>query len=197
MLRAHATPVKPGVAELAQNAFRSPERIAGACARYLRACLNRGVIHPDAADLAGLCLSFVTEVMHVNQSEIDEINAVGAQVAAWLRAENSAGALRAFNATLKNPKEMRYWLRRRTIDTLLDPNAAVEGPLITERQFRLLFDPEVEQAWLHRELLVVSVVQRLHELGFKPEDGAEVAAEMAEEEQDHPEDSAFLDGEES
>lgn len=197
LLRAHATPVKPGVAELAQNAFRSPERIAGACARYLRACLNRGVIHPDAADLAGLCLSFVTEVMHVNQSEIDEINAVGAQVAAWLRAENSAGALRAFNATLKNPKEMRYWLRRRTIDTLLDPNAAVEGPLITERQFRLLFDPEVEQAWLHRELLVVSVVQRLHELGFKPEDGAEVAAEMAEEEQDHPEDSAFLDGEES
>lgn len=195
LLRAHATPTSPGVAELARNAFRAPERIAGACSHYLTAHLDRGVIRRDTAELAGLCLSFVTEVMHVNQNEIDEINTAASQVAAWLYAENSAGKLRAFNATLKSQREMRHWLRRRNIDALLDPSKGVKGPLITESQFRLLFDPEVEQSWLHREVFVVAVVQRLHELGFAPADGAEVAAEMAEE--DHPEDIAFLNGEES
>lgn len=192
LLRAHATRGRPGVVGLARNAFVAPERIAGACRRYLAADLGRGVVRPEMGDLAELCLSFLIEVMRMNQSEIDEINAVGRKVAAWLYAENSAGKLRAFNATLKNPRAMRTWLRGRDLDGLLDRDRAAEGPLITEHQYRLLFDPEVESAWLHREVLVVSVVQRLHELGFTPADGAEVATEIREEEMDHPEDRAIL-----
>ncbi|GAA5075671.1 hypothetical protein GCM10023259_078420 [Thermocatellispora tengchongensis] len=196
LLRAHATRHQPGIVALARNAFRAPERIAGACARYLTAHLDRGVIREETDALAELCLSFVTEVMLMNQNEVDEITAAGAKVAAWLHAENSAGRLRAFHATLKDPPRMRRWLMRHNIDTLLDPAVESESPLITERQFRLLFDPEVEQAWFHRQVLAVAVVQRLHELGFRPADRAEVAAAMAEEDAEHPEDAEFVKGEE-
>lgn len=195
LLRAHARPDRPGIVGLARNAFRSTELIAGACARYLTRHLDRGVIRSDSADLAELCFSLVIEVMRMNQNEIDEIRAAGGQVAAWLTAENSAGKLREFNATLKEPKRMRHWLMRRNLDALLDSRTSVAGPLITEEQFRLLFDPEVEQAWFHRQLLVVSVVQRLHEQGFRPADRAEIAAELAAEEQDQPEDLAFASDE--
>ncbi|MEU9885861.1 hypothetical protein [Sphaerisporangium sp. NPDC051011] len=198
LLRAHATADRPGIVGLARNAFRSPDLIVGACGRYLTTYLHQGVIREETADLAELCFSLVIEVMRMNKVEMDEIKAAGAQVAAWLKAENSAGRLRAFNATLKDQPRMRHWLMRRNIDALLDSNSAIEGPLITENQFRLLFDPEVEQAWFHRQLLVVSVVQRLHELGFKPEDRAEVAAALAaEEDEQHPEDIAYMNGEES
>ncbi|WP_214104947.1 hypothetical protein [Acrocarpospora catenulata] len=195
LLRAHSTPDRPGVVNLARNAFRSPELIAGACARYLAKRLDQGVVGADAADLAELSFSLVTEVMRMNQNEVDEIRSAGAQVAAWLAAENSAGKLREFNATLKEQKRMRHWLMRRNIDTLLAPVPGVDGPLITDDQFRLLFDPEVEQAWFHRQLLVVSVVRRLHELGFTPADRAQVAADLAAE--DNDEDVAFMKGEES
>lgn len=197
LLRAHATADRAGVVGLARNAFRSPDRIVGACSRYLTARLDRGLIRDDTAELADLCFSLTIEVMRMNQNEVDEIRAAGAQVAAWLKAENSAGKLREFNATLKEQKRMRYWLMRRNIDALLDTSNRIEGPLITDDQFRLLFDPEVEQAWLHRQLLVVSVVQRLHELGFKPEDRAEVAAAMADEDKEHPEDVDYINGKES
>ncbi|GGO20261.1 hypothetical protein GCM10010116_40610 [Microbispora rosea subsp. aerata] len=197
LLRAHSTADHPGIVGLARNAFRSPELIAGAGARYLAGQLHRAVIGADAADLAELCFSLVTEVMRMNQNEIDQIKAVGARVAAWLAAENSAGKLREFNATLKDPKRMRHWLMRRNIDSLLSPVAGVDGPLITDDQFRLLFDPEVEQAWFHRQLLVVSVVHQLHERGFAPDDRAEVAADLAAEEEDNPDDIAYLKGEES
>ncbi|MEV0971069.1 hypothetical protein [Microtetraspora glauca] len=196
LLRAHATGDRPGALGLARNAFRAPEQIAQACSRYLTAHLGRGVIRTDTAELAELCFSFVIEVMRMNQNEIDEIKAAGAQVAAWLNAENSAGQLRAFNATLKEPRRMRHWLMRRNVDALLDQDSGIGGPLITENQFRLLFDPEVEQAWFHRQLLIVSVVQRLHELGFTPADRAEVAAAMADEEKEHPEDIDYMKGDE-
>lgn len=195
LLRAHAAAGKPGIGGLARNAFRSPESIAATCAAYLAGHLDQGALRPDSADLAELCFSLVTEVLRMNQNEIDAIRAAGSQVAAWLAAENSAGKLREFNATLKEPKRMRHWLMRRSLDALLIPVAGVNGPLITEEQFRLLFDPEVEQAWFHRQLLVVSAVQRLHELGFKPADRAEVAAELASEEADNPEDIAYMKGE--
>jgi hypothetical protein len=196
LLRAHATAKRAGVVGLAQNAFRSPERIAQVCARYLTARLDRGVVREDTGDLARLCFSFVTEVMLMEQKELDEIKEAGAQVAAWLGAQNSAGQLRAFNATLREPSRMRHWLMRRNIDALLDSGSAIKGPLVTENQFRLLFDPEVEHAWFHRQLLVVSVIQRLHEMGFSPADRAEVAAEMAEDEADHPDDIEYAKGEE-
>ncbi|GGO71122.1 hypothetical protein [Nonomuraea cavernae] len=196
LLRAHATADRPGVLGLARNAFRAPEQIARACGRYLTAQLDRAVIRADTAELAELCFSFVIEVMRMNQNEIDEIKAAGAQVASWLNAENSAGRLRAFNATLKEPRRMRHWLMRRNIDALLDQDSGIDGPLITEHQFRLLFDPEVEQAWFHRQLLIVAALQRLHELGFKPADRAEVAAAMADEEKEHPEDMDYLKGDE-
>ncbi|WP_206068954.1 hypothetical protein [Nonomuraea composti] len=197
LIRAHATANTAGIVGLARSAFRAPERIVGACSRYLTAYLDQGVIRKDTSELAELCLSFVSEVTRMNQNEIDEIKTAGAQVAAWLMAENSAGQLRAFNATLKDRPRMRHWLMRRNIDALLGSAKGIKGPLITENQFRLLFDPEVEQAWFHRQLLVVSVVQRLHELGFAPADRAEVAAEMAGEASEHPEDLDYLKDEES
>ncbi|MEV4010952.1 hypothetical protein AB0J35_10665 [Nonomuraea angiospora] len=197
LVRAHATADKAGIVGLARNAFRAPERIVGACSRYMTAYIDQGVIRTDTSDLAELCLSFVSEVTRMNQNEIDEIKNAGTQVAAWLKAENSAGQLRAFNATLKDQPRMRHWLMRRNIDALLGTTNGIHGPLITESQFRLLFDPEVEQAWFHRQLLVVTVVQRLHELGFAPADRAEVAAAIADEENEHPEDLDYLKGEES
>ncbi|MFI0425024.1 hypothetical protein [Spongiactinospora sp. 9N601] len=92
---------------------------------------------------------------------------------------------------------MRHWLMRRNLDALLNSKTRSRGPLVTDDQFRLLFDPEVENAWFHRQLLFVSVVQRLHELGFKPADGERIAAAMADEVPDYPEDAGYMKGEES
>ncbi|MFI0425025.1 hypothetical protein [Spongiactinospora sp. 9N601] len=73
LLRAHATTSRPGVVGLARNAFRAPGRIVGASARYLISGLERGVLRDETSALAELCFSFTTEVMRMNQNEIDEI----------------------------------------------------------------------------------------------------------------------------
>ena len=197
LLRAHATAGSPGIVTLARNAFHSPDRMVSACGRYLTSRLDEAVIPGDTAELADLCFSFVIEVMRMNQNEINEIRTAGAQVAAWLKAENSAGQLRNFNSTLREPRRMRHWLMRRNIDALLNPNSGLDGPLVTEHQFRLLFDPDVDQAWLHRQLLLVSVVERLHELDFTPADRGEVAAAMAADDVEHPDDITYMKGEDT
>ncbi|SDG62450.1 hypothetical protein SAMN05421505_10611 [Sinosporangium album] len=194
LLKAHVRDGRPGVVGLARNAFRSPELIVGACGRYMAYRPGDTKRREDIVELAELCLSFVVEVMHVKQSEVDQINALGRQLAAWFVAKGSAGELRKFNATLRDGRRMRHWLRRTNLDALLDPKKPVDGPLISEAQFRMLFDPEEEQAWLHRELLIVALSQYLHELEFDPTDRAEVAAEIADED-DHPEDNEFIEGE--
>jgi hypothetical protein len=190
LVRAHASVSRAGIVNLARDAFEAPDRIVGTCARYLTARIDQGVVRRNTRELAEVCFSFVTEVTRMNQTEIDAINIVGGRVAAWLQGENSAGQLRAFNATLKDPPRMRHWLMRRNIDALLGQANGIDGPLVTENQFRLLFDPEIEQAWFHRQLLIVSVVEHLHRLGFAP-------ADRAEDDPEHPEDLDYLKGEES
>jgi hypothetical protein len=61
-----------------------------------------------------------------------------------------------------------------------DDSIGRAGPLYTEAQFRLLFDPD-ERGWLNRSLLLVAVIERLHKLGWRPEDGVELAADVAAE----------------
>jgi hypothetical protein len=74
------------------------------------------------------------------------------------------------------------------------------GPLYTQAQFRLLFDPD-ERGWLNRSLLLVAVIEELHRLGWRPEDGAELAEAVAAESDgggDGPplsaEDTEYLEG---
>ncbi|WP_267595440.1 hypothetical protein [Carbonactinospora thermoautotrophica] len=200
LLRAHAGPKSPGVVGLARNAFHDPERIPAACARYLADRFDRsGLVPSDAADLAGLCSSFAIEVMWMKENDLAEIKATAHSVALLLNRETSAGKLREFHSTLKDPGRMQAWLRTRAVEWTLNPPEGADRPLLGSRAFQLLFDTGSDnRAWFHRQLLFVAVLEELHRLGWRPADGAAVAKEITEEDQPLGEDDTkYLQGEES
>nr|WP_055506818.1 hypothetical protein [Nonomuraea pusilla] len=200
LLRAHRVGDQPGIVSLARNAFRSPDRILGTCARYLAARVNdTSQVPDDASALAELCFSFVTEVMNVNEKDLAEIRATASRVATLLMPETSGGKLKQLYATLKEPSRMRSWLQSRAVTWTLNPpkEGGADGPLVTARAFGLLFDPSADNpAWFHRQMLIMAVLEELHRCGWKPQDGEQVAKEVAVEDELHEDDRRYADGEE-
>lgn len=198
LLRAHQAKGRPGIVALARNAFRDPPRVVSACGRHLASAAVAGLLRPETPQLTALCFSYATEVLDMDDSSLKEIRATAARVAALLAQKTgSGGDLRAFYATFKQPAALRTWLRRRALDWLLTPPKDApdtETPMVTTRGYELLFDPALDsQAWFHREIFLIAVLEELHGRGWRPDDAAKVAAQLRDDEPD-PVDQEFLAG---
>src|SRR5690606_41802888 len=54
------------------------------------------------------------------------------------------------------------------------PAEGETGSLVTTRGYELLFSPGLDsQAWFHRELLLIAVIEDLYRRGWKPDGAAE------------------------
>ena len=189
LLMAHRAKDLPGYVGLARNAFRSPERIPGACARYLsRVAFTQR--RPDdrrwrdVAALAELCFDYADKVMRMDKGDLEEIRATAKRFAVLLARESTAGKIREFYTLFAKPTRLRARLQRSAIEWVLLAPADQRGPLLTTRGFGLLFDPDYDnQAWFHRQMFLVAVVEELHSLGWKPEstdEGEQTAKDLPE-----------------
>lgn len=145
---------------------------------------GRGLLTGTAAELVMLCFSYATEVMEMNTKDIDRIRALATNVAAVLAEDRETGPLKKYQVAHRKPADLKHWFKRSSIAWLLRPpagdgTAGADGatPLITDEQWRLLFDPD-GQGREYRDLLFIAVLERLHELGWRPDD-PETAAELA------------------
>lgn len=172
LLRAHRTAKALGRVGLARNAFHAPERIARACARYLAGpAADRGALGPETSALAKLTYSYIEEVMGMDQKDLTEIRATAGRVAALLDAESGGGKLNAFYAKFRNQRQLRSWLQHEAVAWALRPADTDAGPLVTTHGYELLFAPGIDsQAWFHRELLLVAVLEELYARGWRPAD---------------------------
>jgi hypothetical protein len=180
LLRAHRTERMLGRVGLARNAFRAPERIIRACARYLVGpAAERGALGPETPALAQLTYSFVKEVMAMDPKDLAEIRATAGRVAALLATEQSGGKLNAFYARFRGQRQLRAWLQHEAVYWALKPAEPDAGPLLTTRGYELLFAPGLDgQAWYHRELLLIAVLEELHRRGWRPVDADDVAGKL-------------------
>jgi hypothetical protein len=180
LLRAHRSAHVSGASALARNAFREPDRIVLACARYLAGpAAEDGRIRPEITDLARLSFSYVEKVIAMDEPDLKEIKGTAARVAELLSREVRAGALTEFYSQSKDQKRLRGWLQRQAVDWALDRSHGSPDPLVTTYGFELLFDPGVEsRAWFHRQLLLIAVLEELHRRGWQPADGKAAAEEI-------------------
>lgn len=180
LLRAHRTEKMLGRVGLARNAFRSPERIVRACARYLAGpAADRGALGPETPALADLTYSYVKEVMAMDPKDLAEIQATARRVAALLAAEQRGGKLNAFYAKFRGQRQLRAWLQHEAVYWALQPAEPDAGPLVTTYGYELLFAPGLDgQAWFNRELLLIAVLEDLHRRGWRPVDADEAVKEL-------------------
>jgi hypothetical protein len=184
LVQAHSSPGMRGVVALARNAFHSPLRIVSTGAGHLAGCLMRQEPdHAEARGLATLLMSFVTEVMRMNEKDLTEIRATARKLGSLLAQQGSRSPLKEFRSHLRNSRQLRSWLTRHAVAWA---GAEHEGygfePLMSDRVTVLLFDPSQDNpSWFHRELLFVGVLEELARLEWrapddeKPED---VVAEL-------------------
>ncbi len=201
LVRAHRTRHTPGIAGVARNAFHHPSGIIAAAAGHLSEITERAHAVPDdAADLARICRDFAGKVLQVNNEDVEQVEALAASLAAVISADTVSGPLTGLLRAAKNSGRLQALLQTMSARWLLTPPRAMSGPLLTTRQFRLLFDPD-GQSWLYRQLLTIAVLQKLSELGWRPGDARETVVELDSEilTQQETDDQALmgLDGEQA
>lgn len=177
LLAAHRTAKVPGHVGLARSAFRAPERIPGACARWLWAALTRSGTDQDGTEqalaLAELCYDYADKVMRMDKDNLEEIRATGRRVATIINAAPNAGKLTEFYSLFKSQSRLLSWLQRQSVEWVRHRRDSQDGPLLTTNGLGLLFDPDFENpAWFHRQMLLAAVTEELFRLGWRPEDGA-------------------------
>lgn len=193
LLAAHRTSKRPGYVELARLCFRSPRWVASGVSRYIgRHPLAGGDGIDHVVALGPLYRSFLTGVMGVRTQDVDEIDQLAGRIAQVVVTEPSGALLRSFRAAQRKPSELRHWLRRQGYRWLLDLGQGSKVPLVTDRQFLLLFDPDGD-AWLYRELLMVSVVAELHRRRWRPDTTEGVADEDNDDPDTATADEGFID----
>jgi hypothetical protein len=194
LLQAHRTKDKAGIVGLARNLFRAPERVVDACGSYLAVSIEPGALRPTTTALADICFSYVIEVLRMDDASLQEIRAT-AQRVATLVAQESAGSFNEFRSKIKQPAQLRAWFRRESVTWLLAPPNDAKAPLITPQAYELLFDPDPDnQAWFHRDLLLIATLDELHRREWRPV-GADKALEQLREDAD-PEDEDFINEQE-
>lgn len=195
LLRTHQTKDRSGIVSLARSAFRDPGRVVSPSGRYLAEWAVHGVLPSTTPQLSTLCYSYVDKVMSMDQGTLAEIRATAGRVGLLL-SQQTAGQFNKFYADYKQPGRLRAWLRRQAIDWALRPPKGETGPLLTTRGYELLFDPTMDsRAWFHREIFLIAVLEKLHELGWHPNDADQAAKDLAESDEDVAEQTELLDGE--
>ena len=188
--RAHWTEKVPGSALLARNAFRDPGRIVRRAIGYLAHLASElGIPAAETQPLAKLCLSFVTEVLQVKQSDVERITELAGRIAGLIAAGPEPGRLKRYEQAQRDSRPLQSYLKREAVEWTL--RSGQEQPLVTSEQWLLLFDPD-GQGWFHRDLLFVSVLQSLANLGWQPKGAG--ADDLAPREA--RDDTIFYDGEE-
>ncbi|WP_157475481.1 hypothetical protein [Parafrankia sp. EUN1f] len=198
LIAAYEVPPVQGNRRLARDAFHRPLRIFLTAADRLAGGRGLRAVTRFDRPLADLTLSFLREVMDVNQADVDQVERLAREVAAEISQEDSAGALMGFRVACRSVVALQKWLEKKAVLRALRPSStARRDPLLNTAQFRLLFDPD-GQGWLYRRLLLIAVLGALHELGWTPQDADDELAEIeAEKIDDVPlaaEDEAFLGG---
>lgn len=181
LVRAHRTRTTPGIAALARNAFHNPMGIVGAAARHASWRTEQtGVVGADIVDLAAVCRDFVERVLNVNDEDVKQVEVLATNLALVISADKVRGPLTGLLHAAKNTAQLQVLLRTMSAKWLLAPPAGAEGPLLTTRQFRLLFDPD-GQSWLYRQLLPIAVLEKLSERAWRPGDATEAVEELDDE----------------
>jgi hypothetical protein len=164
LVRAHWTEKIPGSALLARSAFRDPERIVRRAARFLAVLASEsGVPAGETTALAGLCLSFATEVLQVQQRDVDQITELAGRIAGLLCARPERGTLKTYENAHRDSRQLQSYLKREAVAWALQPGRS--GPFVTSEQWRLLFDPD-SRGWFCQDLLLMSVLQSLAAHGW-------------------------------
>ncbi len=195
LVRAHRTRQTPGFNGLARNAFRNPGGIVGAAVGYLsRRVEATRAVPDDARDLAQVCRDFARGVLHMNDDDIKQIEVLGDNLAAVIAMDTVRGHLTGLLRAARDTRLLQAQLQTMSAKWLLSPPPDTSGPLLTTRQFRLLFDPD-GRSWLYRQLLIVAVLQKLSERDWRPGNAKEQVAELDQEleAQEHI-DSRAIDG---
>ncbi|WP_155346705.1 hypothetical protein [Acrocarpospora pleiomorpha] len=176
LIRAHQTEKIPGTALLARNAFRNPPAVAQRVVSYLVGlAVEKDALPIEARPLTELCLSYVTEVLHVNQRDVDRVKELAARVAGVLAAKPERGTLKSYEHMHRESRRLEGWLKEQAVRWTLQPDQ--EGSFVTDEQWRLLFDSD-GRSRLHRDILLISVLQELSQLNWLkgvPEDPDERA----------------------
>ena len=164
LIRAHWTEKIPGLALLARNAFRDPERIVRRAVRYLAGLASESGFPPaETTALAGLCFSFATEVLQVQQRDIDQITELAGRIADLLCTRPERGTLKTYENAHRDSRQLQAYLKREAVAWALQHGRA--EPLVTGEQWRLLFDPD-GRGWFCQDLLLMSVLQSLAARGW-------------------------------
>jgi hypothetical protein len=166
LIRAHWTDKVPGSALLARNAFRDPAHVVRRAKGYLAGlAFESGVLPAETQALTRLCLSFVTEVLQVKERDVERITELAGRIAGLIAAGPEPGRLKRYEQAQRDPRQLQAYLKREAIAWAL--HSRQEQPLVTSEQWRLLFEPD-GQSWYHRDLLLMSVLQRLAERQWQP-----------------------------
>ncbi|GLX95039.1 hypothetical protein [Herbidospora sp. NBRC 101105] len=195
LVQAHTTAYSPGIVMLARTAFGEPGRLLNTAVRHLGRVVSRADYDREqTASASGLLDSFVTEVMQMNEKDLKEIRTAAHKVAGLLSTEETGGKLNALRVSMRDPRKMRAWLTRHSLEWTIKPPKGADGPLVTERAFVLLFGPGQDNpSWFHRDVFLFGVLEKLSELGWRSKKAEE---DLEEIEDENPTDAKFINEEE-
>lgn len=178
LVATQATKQVPGEAYLAKRLFARPGEILGAAVAALlaRAADAQGAIPPEVTTLAPLLNSYCTEVLTMDEKDVERIRELAARLADLLGSDTRPGPFRDFIRANSRGGNLYGWFRTKAVEWLLLPRPEGTGSvLLPVRDYRLLF--EDERSWAWRRLLTFAVLEALAEAGWTPK-GSE--AEMGE-----------------
>lgn len=161
LIRAHTQSRQlMGLSILARDLFGQPRRIPLTAARYLRSLASdRGVVPAEATALRGIVFDYAEKVLEMTDSDAQEIRALAGKIASGAAEDKSD--FRKFTVAARTVTSLKRWLRTNAVGATLysrDPEA-----FVTERQWRLLFDSGYDGS-LNRDLLLIAVLERVHDL---------------------------------
>ncbi|MBB6174932.1 hypothetical protein HNR23_004992 [Nocardiopsis mwathae] len=163
--RAHRWEKVPGRSVLARNLFDYPDRVLQTTARHLMACADDSGMPPASTpELAEVCSSYAEKVLMVPDADLRHIDGLAQRIAHHVNRADDNTEFKKFLQARRKLSTLRTWLQNQAIHRTLRTDEA--EPFITEYQWRLLFDAD-DQVFFHRDLLVIGVLNHLHELDPK------------------------------
>lgn len=176
LCRAHHTEKTPGIFRLAGNLFDKPHHLVSSAVSYTSRITEETERVPgEILALAETCFSYASKVLMLSETESHEIRKLAHKIAEEVSGDLSE--LKKYLQAQKQPKTLREWLHRKAVDTTL--RSRTREPFVTEQQWLLLFDSE-ERNYLHRDLLFLGVLAKVHELSPAWRDDPNARQELEE-----------------